>query len=90
MTDISFSVPARLLASQGRDGLHSAHDHTAPGHTHLDKGSLGRMVGKVMETDPGERWRYLIATDGGSHLHSHEIEALARTRRYADWNAGHA
>jgi hypothetical protein len=82
MTDISFTVPARLMAS--RD-LHAAH-----GDTPLDKGSLGRMVSKVMDTEPSECWRYSIFTDAGSYLHAHEIEALASTRRYADWNAGHA
>lgn len=81
MTDISFSVSARLLACEGQVGLHAG--------SPLDRGSLGRMVGKVMDTEPGQRWRYAISTDAGSYLHAHEIEALARTRRYADWNAGH-
>ena len=80
MTDISFSVPAKLLASQGQIGLNSA--------TPLDHGSLGRMVGKVMNAEPGDRWRYAIIADGLSSLHAHEIEALASTRRYADWHAG--
>lgn len=84
MTDISFSLSARLLASDGQTGLHAAHDGNP-----LDRGSLGRMVGKVMDTEPGQRWRYAISTDAGSYLHAHEIEALAQTRRYADWNAGH-
>lgn len=81
MTDISFSVPARLLASQ---------DLQAAQEAPLDKGSLGRMVSKVMDAEPSQRWRYSIFTDAGSYLHAQEIEALANTRRYADWNAGHA
>jgi len=83
MTDISFSAPARLLASEGPITLHAAHQTGS-----LDHGSLGRMVGKVMDAEPGERWRYAIAADGVSQLYAAEIEALAGTRQYADWQAG--
>jgi hypothetical protein len=83
MTDISFSVPAKLLASEGHIGLHSTQDGSL-----VDKGSLGRLVGRVMDTEPGNRWRYSIFAEGTSYLHAHEIEALASTRRYADWHAG--
>jgi hypothetical protein len=83
MTDISFSTPAQLLASRHAPLTRGAHG-TGP----VDYGSLGRMVGRVMSLEPGERRHYAISADGGSHLHAHEIEALAGTRRYADWNAG--
>ncbi len=82
MTDINFSVPAKLLTSQSAalaGGLVGSP---------LDQGSLGRMVGKVMDAEPGERSRYFIFADGGAYLHAHEIEALAGTRRYTDWHAG--
>ncbi len=82
MTDINFSVRAKLLASEGPIGVTDGRP--------VDQGSLGRLVGKVMDAEPGDRWRYAISADGGSTLHAHQIEALARTRRYADWHAGQA
>ena len=85
MTDINFSVRARLLASEGQIGLNATQDGKP-----LDQGSLGRLVGKVMDAAPGDRWRYAIFADGVSYVHAHEIEALASTRRYADWHAGQA
>ena len=80
MTDLNFSTPAKLLTTRGQTG-----SHLAPGP--LDQGSLGRLVGKVMDAEPGERGGYVIA-NGSSYLHAHEIEALAMTRRYTDWHAG--
>jgi len=85
MTDISFSAPARLLASEGPLALHAAHLAGALDNPPVDHGSLGRMVGKVMDAEPGERWRYAITADGVSQLYAAEIEALAGTRQYADW-----
>jgi hypothetical protein len=83
MTDISFSAPARLLASESQIAQQALHHAGA-----VDRGSLGRLVGKVMEAEPGGRWRYAIAADGVSQLYAAEIEALAGTRQYADWQAG--
>jgi hypothetical protein len=83
VTDISFSIPAKLLASESQIDLSATHRNGA-----VDQGSLGRMVSKVMGLEPEERRHYSIFADGGSYLHAHEIEALASTRRYADWNAG--
>lgn len=85
MTDVNFSVPAKLLTSRGQIGLPPARDGGP-----IDHGSLGRMVSKVMDAAPEERERYFIFADGGAYLHTHEIEALASTRRYADWHAGQA
>lgn len=80
MTDISFSVPAKLLA---------ASDTVASLGKALDHGSLGRMVGKVMDTEPHDRWRYAILLEGkAARLHLRDIEALAGTRGFADWRAG--
>jgi hypothetical protein len=80
MTDLNFSTQATLLAAKTHIG---SPPHTGP----LDQGSLGRLVGKVMDAEPGERGRYVIA-NGGAYLQPHEIEALAQTRRYTDWHAG--
>lgn len=83
MTDVNFALPAQLLTAKGQIGLHAA-----PEGGPVDHGSLGRLVGRVMDAEPGERARYFIFDHGGLYLHAHEIEALASTRSYADWHAG--
>jgi hypothetical protein len=83
MTEIDFSMPATLLALEGKVAMGTVL-YGGP----VGEGSLGRLVGKVMSTAPDERWRYSILTDRESYMTVSEIEMLAATHSFAEWQAG--
>ncbi|WP_206239297.1 hypothetical protein [Novosphingobium terrae] len=83
MADISFSIPATLLAFDDQNGAETGFRGDS-----VDAGSLGRLVGIVMAAEPAERWRYAIRTDDTSPLRADQIATLASSRSYADWHAG--